>query len=62
MICSYDAVDDKKINALQEVEKDVGKVLLAINCQEFKPAELTPEQLDRVQALEKELGMVVIAV
>jgi len=62
MICSYGAVDDKKINELQKVEKEVGQTLLAINCHEFKPAELTPEQLERVQALEKELGVVVIAV
>lgn len=62
MICSYDVADDKSVKALQEVEKEVGKTLLAIKCQEFKPAELTSEQLERVQVLEKELGVVVIAI
>lgn len=62
MICSYDIADDNKIKALQEAEKEVGTTLLAIKCEEYKPAALTKEQLERIQILEKELGLVVIAV
>lgn len=62
MICSYVKVNEKDIKTLQEVEKEVGQTLLAIDCHDFKPAQLTSEQLERVQALEKELGVVVVAV
>ena len=61
MICSYASVEEKKLKALQELEKELGKTLLAFNCHDAKPAQLTPEQLKNVQDLEKELGVVVVA-
>lgn len=61
MICSYATVDEEKLKSLQKLEKDMGRTLLAFNCQEIKPAQLTPEQLENIQTLEKDLGVVLVA-
>ncbi len=61
MICSYASVEENKLKALQGLEKELGKTLLAFSCHDAQPAQLSPEQLERVQALEKELGVVVVA-
>lgn len=61
MICSYASVEEKKLKALQKLEKELGKTLLAFSCHDAKPAQLTPEHLKHVQDLEKELGVVVVA-
>lgn len=61
MICSYAAMDESKLDSLQQLEKELGQTLLAFSCHEMKPAQLTPEQLERVQALENDLGVVIVA-
>ncbi len=61
MICSYAAMDDNKLETLQRVEKEMGQTLLAFSCHEMRPAQLTPEQLERIQALEEDLGVVIVA-
>ncbi|QVL36045.1 hypothetical protein [Aminirod propionatiphilus] len=61
MICSYAGMEGKKLEALQSAEKDLGRTLLAFSCQDLKPAPLSEEQLEHIKALEKELGVVVVA-
>ena len=61
MICTYAGMDEKKLEVLQRAEKEMGRPLLAFSCQDVKPAPLSEEQLERVKALEKELGTIVVA-
>jgi len=61
MICSYATVDEEKLKSLQKLGKNMGRTLLAFSCQEIKPAQLTPEQLENIQTLEKDLGVVLVA-
>ncbi len=61
MICSYPSLDGEKLDSLQHVEKELGRTLLAYNCHQLEPAQLTPEELQRIQSLEKDLGVVIVA-
>ncbi len=61
MICAYAGMEGKKLEALQRAEKDMGRTLLAFSCQDVKPASLSEEQVGRIKTLEKELGIVVVA-
>ncbi len=61
MICAYVSMEEKKLNALQNLEKEIGQTLLAFNCHEMQPAQLTEEQIERIKAMEKELGVVIVA-
>ena len=61
MICSYPSIDEKKLKNLQQLENETGCTLLALSCQDMKPAQLTSEQLERIKSLEEELGIVVLA-
>jgi len=46
-----------------EAEKDLGDgILLAFARGTVAPSDLTPDQLARLQALEKQLGLVLVAV
>ncbi len=61
MLCSYAPLDHRKLDTLQKAEADIGKTLVAFSCQDVQPAELSAEQLQRLQTLEKELGVVLVA-
>ncbi len=61
MLCSLANLDSKKLDSLQKLEKNTGKVLLAYACHEAKPAVLSQDELNRIQALENELGVAVVA-
>ncbi len=62
MLCSFAAIEDDKLKPLQELENDLGRTLLAFSCHEAKPAELTPDQLEKIKKLEQRLGLVVVAI
>jgi len=61
MICSYAPMDEKKLDSLQRLEEEMGQTLLAYSCHNMKPAELTPEQVERLKKVEEELGVVIVA-
>ncbi len=61
MICSYAPMDEKKLDSLKHLEKELGQTLLAYSCHDMKPAELTPEQVERLKKVEEELGVVIVA-
>ncbi len=61
MLCSYPSLDGNKLDSLQHLEKELGRTLLAYNCQQMEPARLTAEELERIQTLEKDLGVVIVA-
>ncbi len=62
MLCSLSHLDQQKIDAIQHLEKETGKTLLAFSCKEFKPSMLTSDQLAKIQNLEKELSISLVAV
>ncbi len=63
MLCSLATkVTDEAIAAINTLEKDLGKTLLAFQCHSLKPSELSEAELERIRKVESELGVSLVAV
>ncbi|MBM9513776.1 hypothetical protein [Desulfogranum marinum] len=62
MLCSYSELNNDALNAIQKLEKEIGKPLLSFSCKDIKPALVEQETLDKIQALEKSLSLSLVAV
>ncbi len=63
MLCSLSTgLDEKSINAVKNLEKDLDTTLLAFSCYPLNPAEISQEQLAKIQQVEKELGISLVAI
>lgn len=61
-LCNFSNLDKDQIDAVQNLEKDLGKRLLAYACHDIKLATLNSEELQKINALQKELGLMLVAV
>jgi hypothetical protein len=63
MLCSLATkVNDEAIDAINTLEKDLGKTLLAFQCHDLKPSELSAAELQRIKEVETKLGISLVAV
>ena len=62
MLCNLSNLNDKDIEQVKKLEKELGITVLAFSCHEAEPAMLDKDVLDKVQAAEKELGLSLVAV
>jgi hypothetical protein len=63
MLCSLSTkLDSKDLQAITDLENELGLPLLAFTCHDMKPAEVKTEQLSKIQALESRLGLSLVAV
>ena len=62
MLCSLSSLEKEKINAIQNLEKELGKTVLAFSCHTIKTAQLSAAELQKIQSLEKELSLSIVAV
>jgi hypothetical protein len=62
MLCSYASVNEEKLSSLQNLEQELDQTLLAYNCHQATPAQLSAEQLEKLQTKEKELGIIIVAI
>lgn len=62
MVCSLSKLDEGKINAIKSAEQKIGKTILAFNCHDIAPAELSNDQIAQLNEVEKKLGVVLVAV
>jgi hypothetical protein len=62
MMCSLARLEPKTLKAVQSLEKELGKPLLAFSCHDLRAAELKDDQLARITKLESELNVYVVAV
>ena len=63
MLCSLDTrVDENTLKTITDLEKDLGKTLLAFRCHDLKPTSLSADQLKKIQAVENNLGVSLVAV
>lgn len=62
MLCSLSSLETEKIDAIQNLEKELGKTVLAFSCHDIKPAQLSAADLEKIQDLEKKLSLSIIAV
>ena len=63
MLCSLSTnVSDANLQTINDLEKELGKTLLAFSCHDLKPSELSADQLRKVQEIENSLGVSLVAV
>ena len=62
MICTFSKLNPKGQEQLQMAEKQLGKTLIAVTRCDSEPAAMTEEELVALRKLEKELGVVLLAV
>lgn len=63
MLCSLATkVNEETIATINTLEKDLGKTLLAFQCHNLKPSELSQAELQRIKEIETKLGISLVAV
>jgi hypothetical protein len=62
MLCSLSKIESSSLEAIQSLENDLGKPLLAFSCYDINPAIVKDKELEQINALEKKLGIVLVAV
>lgn len=63
MLCTIATdINDDTLQAINNLEKDLGKNLLAFKCHDLKPSMLSSEELSKVEEIEKKLGVSLVAV
>lgn len=62
MMCSLAKLESKDLQAIQSLEKDLKKPLLAFSCHDMSAAELKEDQLAKIRNLEAKLGVYLVAV
>ena len=61
MLCNYSKLKEQDLDRIKSLESVLHHTLLAFSCQDAPPAKLGDEQLGKLQALEKDLGIVLVA-
>jgi hypothetical protein len=63
MLCSIATkLEESDVRAIESLEKDLGTTVLAFSCHALDAADLSPEQVERIRALEERLGVALVAV
>jgi len=62
MMCSLASLEPKNLKAIQSLEKELGRPLLAFSCHDVRAAELKADQLARIRNLEAQLGVYLVAI
>ena len=62
MMCSPASLEAKALKAIQSLETELGKPLLAVSCIDVKAAALKDDQLEQIRELEAELDVCLVAV
>jgi hypothetical protein len=63
MLCSLSPkMDQKGLEAIQSLEAETGKILLAFACHDLKPSVLDEDALAKIQKVENDLNLVLVAV
>ena len=63
MICSLtNNINETTLKTITDLEKDLGKTLLAFSCHTLNPSTLSADELKKIQDAEKNLGVSLVAV
>lgn len=63
MLCSLGKIEQKELDEIKSLERELGKTILAFKCSgDTKPAELTDQELDKIRDAERRLGLTLVAV
>lgn len=63
MVCGYSSnLNKDDLNTLNNLEKDIGKTVLAFSCKDIEESQLSQDQIAKITDAEKKIGMVLVAV
>ena len=63
MMCNLGKLDTNEQEAVKQLEKELGKTVLAFRCYKTtKPADLTEAELNRIREVEDKLELSLVAV
>ena len=62
MLYSYAMLTVDQLKAIQKLEEELGKTLVAFQGQDIDISELAPEELKRIEDEEKKLGLSLVSV
>jgi hypothetical protein len=62
MLCSLASLDKEKVEAIQSLEKKLGKTVLAFSCKEMKIDTLKDDEIAQIREAEGRLGLSLVAV
>ena len=62
MLCSLASLDKEKVEAIQALEKKMGKTMLAFSCRDLKPDSLKDDEIAQIKEAESRLGLSLVAV
>jgi len=62
MLCSLASLDKEKVEAIQALEKKMGKTVLAFSCRDLKADTLKDDEIAQIKEAENRLGLSLVAV
>lgn len=62
MLTTLSSLSEAQIEAIRQLEQEMGKTILSFSGYELPPDELTPEELARIRELERQTGTMLVAV
>ncbi|MBI9074658.1 MAG: hypothetical protein JEZ02_04530 [Desulfatibacillum sp.] len=62
MICTLSTLTDQDLQDIKKLEESLNKPLLAFSCRNVNMAQMSVEELARIQALESKMGISLVAV
>lgn len=62
MVCTLSNLNEEQLREIQDLENELGRSLLAFSCFDLQPAHLDAGSVQRIQRLEKDLGVALMAV
>ncbi len=60
-VCAYSKIGKQQLETIDQLEKELETMILAFSCNDVLAAQLSKEQLSRLQAIEQEIGVSLIA-
>ena len=61
MLPSLSNLEEKSLQSIKNLEGELGSTVLAYSIHDFKPANLSEDQILKIQALETELKVALVA-
>lgn len=62
MLCSLSHLKNQDVKEIENLESELGITVLAFSCHDAKPSALEQGSLEKIQSLEKRLGLSLVAV
>lgn len=62
MLCTMAALDKEKLEAIQSLEKKLGKTVLAFSCKDINATPLKEDEITQIKEVEGKLGLALVAV